>query len=270
MTSFVEIAAEIACQAGSLLRYYFERRVSFEMKGDFDLVTEADKASEKLIIERLKRSFPEHGIVAEEGGGHESSSDYRWYVDPLDGTTNFAHSYPVWNVTLALEKAGELVAGVVFDPTRNELFTCERGAGSFLNGRRIAVSTVGRVADSLLCTGFPNHNRATNPNIHFFHELAMTAHGVRRSGSAAVDLAHVACGRLDGFWEIGLSPWDMAAGILLVEEAGGTCTNMDGERHHLRSPHLLTDNGLLHEELIGVFGTVWNGGAPHPLPELRR
>ena len=253
MTSFVETAADIACQAGALLRYYFERRVSFEMKGEFDLVTEADKASEKLVIERIKKAFPEHGIVAEEGGGHESRSEYRWYVDPLDGTTNFAHSYPVWNVTLALEKANELIAGVIFQPMRDELFTCERGSGSFLNGRRISVSKVERVADSLLCTGFPNHNRATNPNIHFFHELAMSAHGVRRSGSAAVDLADVAAGRLDGFWEIGLSPWDMAAGILLVEEAGGVCTDMRGGRHHLKSPHVLTDNRLVHDELLGSF-----------------
>ena len=269
MNSFVETAAQIACEAGSLLRYYFERRVSFEMKGDFDLVTEADKASEKLVIERLKKNFPEHGIVAEEGGGNESAtSDYRWYVDPLDGTTNFAHSYPVWNVTLALEKAGELIAGVVFDPTRDELFTAERGSGAFLNGRRIHVSKVALVADSLLCTGFPNHNRATNPNIHFFHELAMTAHGVRRSGSAAVDLAHVACGRLDGFWEIGLSPWDMAAGILLVEEAGGVCTDMKGGPHHLKSPHMLTDNGSIHEELTSVFASIWSGEVRHPMPAL--
>ncbi|HZL57325.1 MAG TPA: inositol monophosphatase family protein [Bryobacteraceae bacterium] len=270
MASFVETAAEIACQAGSLLRYYFERRVSFEMKGDFDLVTEADKASEKLVVERLRQSFPDHSIVAEEGGGHEDSSDYRWYVDPLDGTTNFAHSYPLWNVTLALEKAGELIAGVVFDPTRDELYTCERGAGSFLNGRRISVSKCARVADSLLCTGFPNHNRATNPNIHFFHELAMTAHGVRRSGSAAVDLANVACGRLDGFWEIGLSPWDMAAGILLVQEAGGICTDMNGHSHHLKAPHVLTDNGFIHQELLGVFEGIWDRGPAHPLPPLRR
>jgi myo-inositol-1(or 4)-monophosphatase len=270
MNSFVETAADIAHQAGSLLRYYFERRVSFEMKGDFDLVTEADKASEKLVVGRLKEHFPDHGIVAEEGGGHDSASEYRWYVDPLDGTTNFAHSYPVWNVTLALEKAGELIAGVIFDPTRDELFTCERGGGAFLNGRRICVSDVARVADSLLCTGFPNHNRATNPNIHFFHELAMSAHGVRRSGSAAVDLAHVACGRLDGFWEIGLSPWDMAAGILLIQEAGGMCTDMEGGRHRLTSPHLLTDNGVLHSELVAIFASLWNGDVRHPLPVLGR
>jgi myo-inositol-1(or 4)-monophosphatase len=268
MGSFSEVAAGIAHEAGSLLRYYFERRVTFEMKGEFDLVTEADQASEKLVVERLKQHFPDHGIVAEEGGGHESASDYRWYVDPLDGTTNFAHSYPVWNVTLALEKAGELIAGVIFNPNRDELFTCERGAGSFLNGRRIYVSKVKRLADSLLCTGFPNHNRSVNPNIHYFHELAMSAHGVRRSGSAAVDLADVACGRLDGFWEIGLSPWDMAAGILLVEEAGGVCTDMAGARHNLKSPHMATDNGLIHAELISIFGAIRGGKILHPMPAV--
>ena len=268
MGSYSEVAASIALEAGSLLRYYFERRVTFEMKGEYDLVTEADKASEKLVVERIRQHFPEHGIVAEEGGGHEGLSDYRWFVDPLDGTTNFAHSYPVWNVTLALEKAGELVAGVVFNPSRDELFTAERGGGAFLNGNRIRVSKVARVADALLCTGFPNHNRAVNPNIHYFHELAMSAHGVRRSGSAAIDLSDVACGRLDGFWEIGLSPWDMAAGILLIEEAGGVCTDMQGGRHHLKSPHILTDNGLIHDELLQRFAAIRGGEILHPMPKL--
>lgn len=270
MTSFVEAATEIAQEAGSLLRYYFERSVRFEMKGEFDLVTEADRASEKLVVERLKQHFPEHGIVAEEGSGHESASEFRWYVDPLDGTTNFAHGYPVWNVTLALEKAGELIAGVVFDPYRGELFTAEKGAGAFLNGRRIHVSKAARVADSLVSTGFPNHNRTVNPNIHFFHELAMTAHGVRRGGSAGIDLAYVAAGRLDAFWEIGLSPWDMAAGILLVEEAGGVCTDMKGGRHDLKSPHLLTDNGLIHEELVAMFASLWRGELPHAMPPVQK
>jgi myo-inositol-1(or 4)-monophosphatase len=257
MRSFVETASQIAYEAGSLLRHYFERRVRFELKAEFDLVTEADRASEKLIVERLTAEFPTHAIVAEEGGGHENNSGYRWYVDPLDGTTNFAHSYPVWNVTMALERAGELIAAVVFDPTRNEMFSAERGSGTFLNGRRVRVSSVARVAESLLCTGFPNHNRSTNPNIHFFYELAQNSHGVRRGGSAAIDLAYVAAGRLDGFWEIGLSPWDMAAGILLVEEAGGICTDMKGGPHHLKSPHILTDNRLIHDELLSVFSTIF-------------
>jgi len=268
MPSFTETAAQIAHEAGSLLRYYFERRVAFELKSAYDLVTEADKASEKLVVERLTQHFPDHGIVAEEGGGHDSPSEYRWYVDPLDGTTNFAHSYPVWNVTLALEKAGELIAGVVFDPNRDELFTAERGAGAFLNGRRIHVSAASRIKDSLLCTGFPNHNRTTSPNIRYFHELQMSAHGVRRSGSAAIDLANTACGRLDGFWEIGLSPWDMAAGILLIEEAGGVCTDMNGAPHHLKSPHIVADNRLIHDELLQALAAVKRGEIQHPMPAV--
>src|SRR5579863_6841834 len=191
MASFLESAIEIAQTAGSLLRYYFERHVRFELKGDFDLVTEADRASEKLIVELLRALYPDHAIVAEEGSGHESASEYRWYVDPLDGTTNFAHAYPVYNVTLAIEKAGELIAGVIFDPTRDEMFTCERGSGSFLNGRRIRVSRTGRVDESLFSTGFPSRRRHQDVNIHFYHQLAMASHGVRRGGAAAIDLAYV-------------------------------------------------------------------------------
>jgi myo-inositol-1(or 4)-monophosphatase len=266
--SFLETAVDIAAEAGSLLRYYFERRVTFEMKGEHDLVTEADRASEKLIVERLTKHFPSHSIVAEEGGGHDSSSEYRWYVDPLDGTTNFAHSYPVWNVTLGLEKAGEMIAGVVFDPTRNELFAAERGSGAFLNGKKIAVSKAATVKDSLFSTGFPNHNRAINPNIRFFHEFAQTAHGVRRGGAAALDMAYVACGRLEAFWEIGLSPWDIAAGIILVEEAGGKRSDMMGGPHNVRSPHMLTDNGLIHDEVVSVLQAIWRGETPNPMPPI--
>src|SRR5664279_4316683 len=156
---YLETAVEIAREAGALLANYFERRVAFELKGDFDLVTEADRASEKLVVERLSTHFPSHAIVAEEGGGHESPSEYRWYVDPLDGTTNFAHSFPVYNVTLALERAGELIAGVIYDPTRDEMFAAERGGGATLNGRPIRVSKVRRLQDTLVATGFPSRKR---------------------------------------------------------------------------------------------------------------
>src|SRR5580698_7843243 len=269
MASFVESAIEIAHQAGSLLQHYFERHVAFELKGAFDLVTEADRASEKLIVEKLTALYPDHAIVAEEGGGHESASEYRWYVDPLDGTTNFAHSYPVYNVTLALEKAGELIAGVIFDPTRDELFTCERGAGAFLNARRIHVSRTASLHEALFSTGFPTHRRHKNVNIHFYHQLAMASHGVRRGGSAALDLAYVACGRLDGYWEFGLSPWDMAAGKLLVAEAGGVCRDMRGAPHNLKSPHIVADNGLIHEELISLFSEIFRGEYRLPMPVIR-
>jgi myo-inositol-1(or 4)-monophosphatase len=269
MASFLESAVEIAHEAGSLLQYYFERHVRFELKGAFDLITEADRASEKLIVERIKALFPAHAIVAEEGGGHESGSEYRWYVDPLDGTTNFAHGYPVYNVTLAVEKAGERIAGVIFDPTRNEMFVCEKGSGAFLNGRRIRVSAAGKLDEALFSTGFPSRRRHLSVNIHFYHQLAMATHGVRRGGAAALDLAYVACGRLDGFWEFGLSPWDMAAGQLLVEEAGGICRDMNGFPHSLGSPHILADNGFIHEEVLALFAEIFRGEYRHRIPEIR-
>jgi len=255
---YLETAVEIAREAGALLAHYFERRVAFELKGEFDLVTEADRASEKLVVERLRTHFPSHTVVAEEGGGHESSSEYRWFVDPLDGTTNFAHGFPAFNVTLGLERAGELVAGVVYDPLRNEMFTAERGGGAWLNNRRIHVSKARRLADSLASTGFPSRKRHDNVNIHFYYQLAMASHGVRRTGSAALDLAFVSCGRLDFFWEFGLKPWDMAAGILLVEEAGGRTSDMKGGAHGVTSStHLLADNGILHEQVLEIFGELF-------------
>ena len=222
MPSYLEISEEIAREAGALLHGYFERHIGFELKGEFDLVTDADRASEKLVIERLHKHFPTHSIVAEESGGHAGeSAEYCWYVDPLDGTTNFAHGFPMYNVTLALEKAGEIVAGVIFDPERNEMFRCERGSGSQLNGQPIHVSRVQHIDDALVATGFPSRKRHQNVNVHFYYQLAMITHGVRRAGAAALDLAYVASGRLDAFWEFGLNPWDMAAGTLLITEAGG-------------------------------------------------
>ena len=268
MASYLETAIDIAREAGALLSTYFERRIPFELKGDFDLVTEADRASERLVVERLRSHFPSHSIVAEEGGGHEGSSGYRWYVDPLDGTTNFAHGYPVYNVTMGLEQDGEMLVGVVFDPNRQEMFSAERGAGAYLNNRRIRVSAARRLEDSLVSTGFPSRKRHLNVNIHFYHQMAMATHGVRRSGSAAIDLANVACGRLEAFWEFGLNPWDMAAGILLVTEAGGRCTDMKGGPHVLTGPHLLTDNGAVHQEIVDLFGEIFRGQFRFPVPVI--
>jgi myo-inositol-1(or 4)-monophosphatase len=267
--SYLETAAEIAREAGALLAGYFERRVPFELKGEFDLVTEADRASEQLVVERLRSHFPSHGIVAEEGGGHQSSSEYRWFVDPLDGTTNFAHAFPMFNVTLGLERAGELVAGVVYDPIRSEMFTAERGAGAYLNNRRIHVSRAAGLADSLSSTGFPSRKRHHNVNIHFYYQLAMASHGVRRTGSAAIDLAYVACGRLDFFWEFGLKPWDMAAGSLLVQEAGGRVSDMKGAAHSVTgSEHLLADNGLLHNDVLTIFGEIFGAQFRAEMPSI--
>lgn len=266
---YLETAIEIAREAGALVANYLERRVPFETKGEFDLVTAADRASEKLIVERLRSRFPTHGILAEEGGGVENACEYRWFVDPLDGTTNFAHSFPFFNVTLALAHAGEVIAGVVYDPVRQELFSAERGSGAYLNNRRIHVSGAKRIADSLASTGFPSRKRHHNINIHFYYQLAMASHGVRRTGSAALDLAYVAAGRLDFFWEFGLKPWDMAAGSLLVHEAGGRVTEMRGGTHSVvASEDLLADNTALHDEIVTSFSEIFRGQLRIPLPPL--
>jgi myo-inositol-1(or 4)-monophosphatase len=268
MPSYVQTATEIAREAGAIITRFAERRIGFELKGEHDLVTEADRASERLIVERLRTHFPSHSIVAEEGGGHTASSGYQWYVDPLDGTTNFAHGFPVYNVTLGLEKDGEIIAGVIFDPTRDEMFAAERGGGAFLNNRTIQVSKCQVLTDSLFATGFPSRRRHLNVNIHFYYQLAMVTHGVRRAGAAALDLAYVACGRLDGFWEFNLNPWDVAAGSLIVEEAGGRLSDMRGRPFQLSSPHVIADNGALHDEVITLFNEICSGGYRHTLPEL--
>lgn len=270
MPSILETGIEIAREAGDLLATYFERRIPFELKGEHDLVTEADRASEKLVIERLGQHFPAHDVVAEEGGGHLTGSDYRWYVDPLDGTTNFAHGFPVYNVSMGLERSGELIAGIIYDPNRKEMFAAERGAGARLNGNPIRVSKAARLEDSLVATGFPSRKRHQNVNIHFYYQLAMMTHGVRRAGAAAIDLAWVACGRLEAFWEFHLNPWDMAAGIVIVEESGGRCSDMDGGPVSLRGEHIVADNGLIHEGILAAFRDVFSGVYVNSLPVLGR
>ncbi len=258
--------AAIAREAGALLLKYFHQRVKIEYKGDVDLVTEADRNSEKLIVERIKARWPGHDIVGEEGTRTAFNSDYRWYVDPLDGTTNFAHGYPVFCVSMALEHKGERIAGVLFDPTRDELFAAEKGKGAWLNGDRIHVSKTATLAESLVATGFPSHKRHKNPNIYFYHQITLRTHGVRRAGSAALDLACVACGRYDGFWEFNLNPWDTAAGVLLVEEAGGVVTNYSGGPFQIDSREVLASNRLIHSELLREFDAIFKGRDLEPLP----
>jgi len=196
LKSFVEIAADIAREAGASISEFARRRIGFELKGAYDLVTEADRTSERIIVARLRQHFPTHAVMAEEGSGSDGSSEYQWYVDPLDGTTNFAHGFPVYNVSIGLARAGELIAGVIYDPTRDEMFQAEAGSGAFLNQQPIHVTPTARIDDSLSATGFPSRKRHQNINIHFYYQLAMTSHGVRRAGAAAIDLAYVACGRL--------------------------------------------------------------------------
>jgi len=268
MSSYLPDLEAIAREAGTLLMQYFGR-VTIEYKGEVDLVTEADRASEKLIVERLRTRWPEHGIVAEEGTRRETDAEYRWYVDPLDGTTNFAHGYPVFCVSIALaRKDGQLQAGVLYDPTRDEMFAAERGQGARLNRRSIQVSKTKRLAESILGTGFPSHKRHKNPNIFFYHHITLRSHGVRRAGSAALDLANVACGRYDGFWEFNLNPWDTAAGVLLVQEAGGVVTRFDGTPFRLDSREVLGSNGLIHQELIAEFANIFAGRELEELPSI--
>ncbi len=257
--TFVHRTSEIAREAGALLLPFFKRRIGFEYKGDVDLVTEADRASEKLIVSRIKAEWPSHDIMGEEGTRHVAGGEYKWYVDPLDGTTNFAHGFPVFCVSMGLEHKGELVLGVIYDPTRDELFSAEKGSGTHLNGERVYVSKTTRLCESLLGTGFPSHKRHKNPNIFFYHTLTLRSHGVRRAGSAALDLANVASGRLDGFWEFNLNPWDTAAGVVLVREAGGLVTRFDGSPFRLDSREVLGSNGIIHRELMETMAEIFEG-----------
>jgi myo-inositol-1(or 4)-monophosphatase len=272
---FAHVADGIARQAGALLRKFYEKGVSTEYKGDVDIVTEADRASEQLIREKLKAAFPTHGVYGEEGTRDQMESEYRWYVDPLDGTTNFAHGFPAFCVVLGLEHRpaglaadadGEIIAGVVYDPLRNEMFSAERGKGAFLNGRAIHVSKTKTLQESLTATGFPSRKRHASPNIHLYQQITLRSHGVRRAGSAALDLAYVACGRLDGFWEFNLNPWDTSAGVLLVTEAGGTITHFDGGKFTLDSREVLATNGLILPEITHLFTEMFAGRDLDPIP----
>jgi len=266
---FVSAAEAIAREAGELLMSHFARHVKIEYKGDADLVTAADRASEALIIDRLQARFPRHDVLGEEGARRETGSDYKWHVDPLDGTTNFAHGFPVFCVSMGLERKGQLIAGVVYDPTRGEMFSAAQGSGAYLNQHRIHVSKTAQLPESLLATGFPSHKRHKNPNIHFYHQITLRTHGVRRAGSAALDLASVASGRFDGFWEFNLNPWDLAAGVLLVEEAGGQVTGFLGQSFRLEDRNVVATNGLVHAELLREFSEIFAGRGLEPLPDPR-
>jgi myo-inositol-1(or 4)-monophosphatase len=275
---WVPKAAEIAREAGGRLREFLAQGVETEYKGDVDLVTVADRTVEKLILERLSVAFPSHGIYGEEGTRERMEGEFRWYVDPLDGTTNFAHGFPQFCVSMGLEQRapgmppeqdGTLVAAVIYDPMRDELFTAERGQGARLNGKPMRVSKIPDLAESLISTGFPSRKRHASPNVHFYQEFTLRSHGVRRAGSAALDLAYVASGRLDAFWEFNLNPWDTAAGILLVQEAGGIVTDFAGNPFHLDSREILASNGLIQAELVALFDDMFAGRnlAPIPTPQ---
>jgi len=257
MGEYGDFAESIARKAGALLMERFSRSHRIDYKGEIDLVTEADRMSEELLITEIGRRFPDHDILSEETVATEKGSHCRWVIDPLDGTTNYAHGFPLFCVSIAFEKDGRIVTGVVYNPVSDELFAAGRGEGAFCNGSRITVSGTTKIAESLLATGFPYDIR-TSPenNINYFSEMILRARGIRRAGSAALDLAYTAAGRFDGFWELKLHPWDTAAGWLLVREAGGTVTDISGGSFRLDAPGIVASNGRVHDQMIRILSGV--------------
>jgi myo-inositol-1(or 4)-monophosphatase len=252
--NYRQFVEAVAVEAGVLLRERLHDRHTVQYKGEINLVTEADHLSEALIIERIRRSFPGHDILTEESPATAKGCTLRWIIDPLDGTTNYAHGYPVFCVSIALEVAGTIRFGAVYNPMLEELFTAEKEVGAFLNGSRLSVSRTTDLNKGLLATGFPYDIREDrNNNLNYYKAMSMKAQAVRRAGSAALDLAYVAAGRFDGFWELKLAPWDTAAGWLLVCEAGGAVTDLRGGPYHLYSPDILASNALIHDKMLRVL-----------------
>ncbi len=263
MSDILPIAETIARRAGEVIMEGFGRARQVRQKGAIDLVTEFDQRSEEVIISALQKEFPEHAILAEESGHHKTASDYQWIVDPIDGTTNFAHGFPAFAVSMGLVRAGVPVVGVVYDPFHDELFAAELDQGATLNGRPMHVSSQAHLGHALLATGFAYDIR-TNPqnNLANFSHFMLRTQGVRRLGSAALDCAWTAAGRLDGYWEFQIKPWDICAGGLLVREAGGRTTSADGADDFVFTGTLVTSNGLIHEQMLRVL----REGEAAPLP----
>jgi myo-inositol-1(or 4)-monophosphatase len=257
----LEAAVEAAFLAGIYQRHRFASTLEIDMKGDKNLVTEVDRESERLIVTHLLDAFPGDNIVAEEGDYPQGDSPFRWIIDPLDGTTNYAHGFPWFCASIGLEAAGEIVAGVIYNPLHNELFTAIAGGGAFLNGRRLHVSARAPLQNTLLGTGFP-YDCASDPDNNFAHFICFqkAARGIRRAGAAALDLAYVAAGRLDGFWELKLKPWDVAAGVLMVREAGGTVSTYDGSPYGIYTNRIVASNGLIHDEMTALLATPGKDG----------
>jgi myo-inositol-1(or 4)-monophosphatase len=253
----LNVAIEAAREAGKYLKYHVGKVRNVETKKgeERNLVSEIDRGSEEKIIGMIKSRFPSHAILAEESGAEETKAEYKWIIDPLDGTTNYLHRVPIYCVTIGVEHRGEIVAGVVYDPNLDELYTAEKGSGAYLNGKRLKVSETTDLIESLLVTGFP-YDIARNPDhtVERFVRILLAAGGMRRLGSAALDLAYIAAGRFDGFWEVSLNPWDMAAGVLLVQEAGGCVTDFSGVGPNIYHKQVLATNGRLHGAILEMLG----------------
>jgi len=259
MKDFMAVARHAAQMAGKLLKENIHGKREITHKGEIDLVTEMDMRSERIVVEMLHASFPDHNIIAEEETNIRNGSRFTWIIDPLDGTTNYAHGYPCFSVSIALEQNDEIVLGVVYDPMRDEMFSALNGNGADLNGRPIQVSDMDRLINSLLATGFPYDRKVNGKNnIAYFQEMLMASQEVRRDGSAALDLCSVACGRFDGFWELRLRPWDVAAGSLIVREAGGMVSDLSGSKFNIREGDILTSNGKIHNQMIDILREAGN------------
>jgi myo-inositol-1(or 4)-monophosphatase len=257
MQAFLKCAVSAARRAGAALKERAGEKRTIDFKGEIDLVTEMDRYSEKLIVGELKASFPTHGILAEEGTRTDGSTNALWIIDPLDGTTNYAHGYPNFAVSIALEMESALVVGVVFDPLREELFAAVRGEGATMNGLPLHISSNELLLRSLIATGFPyDRARSRENNLDFFNAMVMACQEIRRSGSAALDLCSVAAGRLDGYWELKLKPWDVAAGILIVQEAGGIVSDLAGAPFSIREGNIAASNGLIHGQMLDILEYV--------------
>ena len=251
---FLPVAESAVREAGRFLRDNLDTRAEATLKGAVDLVTKFDTGAQEILAGRLLTAFPDHGILAEENLSKRGYSDFRWILDPLDGTTNFAHTHPVFCISAALEQGPRVILGLVYDPTRDEMFVAAAGQGSRLNGRPIHVSNVKDLDRSLLATGFPYDIRTSRVNnLDHWNRFIIRAQATRRCGSAALDLSYVACGRVDGFWELKLNPWDVAAGELLVTEAGGQVTDFSGRPHRIDVPEALATNGLIHKAMMEVL-----------------
>ena len=259
MKAYLEIATTAAVKAGNILRERIRGNREVTYKGEINLVTEMDRFSERTVVETILETFPDHGILAEEEANIENGSGFLWIIDPLDGTTNYAHGYPSFSVSIGLERSGDVIVGVVYDPMRDELFSAIRGQGAFLNGNTITVSRNNVLIRSLLATGFP-YDRAVSKenNLNYFNALIMASQEIRRSGSASLDLCAVAAGRLDGYWELKLHPWDVAAGSLIVQEAGGTVSDFTGSRFSIRDKEIVASNGRIHGLMLEILNAVKN------------
>lgn len=251
---FLDVAKGAAQKAGHMLKKNLEESMEIHFKGEVDLVTNYDTQSQMIIFDHLSSNFPDHDFLAEEGLSQKKGQEYRWIIDPLDGTTNYAHHYPVFTVSVALELKGEVILGLVYDPMREEIFTALKGEGAFLNGKTIKVSSIEDLDKSLVATGFPYDLRVSQRNnIDHFNHFLVRVQGVRRCGSAALDLCYVACGRFDGFWELKLKPWDVAAGALIVQEAGGYVSDFQNSAFSIFDPEILATNGLIHTQMVDVL-----------------